>query len=195
MKQIILIILTIALLLSCEKKPDWKDIDNGVIQTSYNESRQTIHGATIRSRYPITNAQVNIIDRDLEFAFTDAIASGYQNALDQHFYTIDFPYYPCELSPIQQIPSFKIRADAYDGAEFDQYNPKGVSVKDGIGVIFAAEMVLQEEGAGRMVACPDSINAARYGAEHIIIKNNDIDYYNKTWFHSDGITHPLLPKK
>ena len=194
----ILSVLILLLLASCggnDPERHWENVGNGVITTSNDYTGYTSHGAMIHSRFPVTPTQANIVDIDLELAFTDAIASGYQNTLDQHFYIVEFPYYPCELSPIQQIPSFKIRADVYDGTEFDQLNPKGVGVKDGIGVVFAAEMVLQEEGAGRMVVCPDSINAARYGAEHIIIRNNDIDYYSKTWFHGDGIAHPLLPKR
>ncbi len=70
-------------------------------------------------------------------------------------------------------------------------------------MIYAAEMVLSlgTEGStferGQMVCCADESvieNATRYGAEHIIVANNDPEYYSRTWFH-DVVGHPILPKR
>lgn len=193
-KWLTLAILAMTVLsISCGDDVDWSKEPNGMVRTTVKVSSRTPKGAIVYSRTKPTESALATIDRDLQGAFTDAISSGYTAKLNSAEYVIFFPYYGCKLSPIQQIPSFELRADVYDGTEFDHYNPQGESVKDGVGVIYAAEMVITL--SGEMIACPDSTGAARNGAEHVIIYNNDTEYFLATWFHGGGVYHPLLPKQ
>jgi hypothetical protein len=191
MKAFILSV-TIALsLLNC--KGGWENESNGYVKTSIKNSAQTAGGAWVKSEKKATTEQLAAVEAGLTAAFNDARLSGYTALLDQHSYTVLFPVKDCVLSPVFQTLSFPLRADVYDGTIYDQYNPKGANVKDGIGVILAAEMVTQL--SGEMIACPNSPDAVRNGAEHIIIYNNDSDYYARTWYHGDSVSHPLLPKR
>lgn len=182
---------------SCGGGPKWGQVYNGSVPTSDKFQRQTNTGARILAAKEITTSQIETVDADITAVIKDAIASGYANALDPNGYWIYFPANDCQLSPRDHVPSFEIRADNYDGSEFDQYNPKGQGVKDGIGVVFAAEMVLDDVSPTHIaiVACPDTPNAARNGIEHGIIAHNDPEYNNLTIYHGDGFYHPLLPKR
>lgn len=169
------------------------------------EIQQTTPAGTRTAGVTSLNArQLASIDAGLAGAFADARVSGYTAALVPAFYSISTPISPCVLSPVDRVPSFYVRADSYDGTEFDQYNSKGPGVRDGTGVVMAAEMVLSLGTPGStleygwMVVCPDEnviADAARNGGEHIIIANNDSEYYGITWFHGYGFYHPLLPKR
>lgn len=174
------------------------------VQTSTEVQQITPNGTRVAGVFRLNNTQLTSVDSGLAGAFADARTSGYTMALDPGFYTISTPLSKCVPSPEQRVPSFYVRADSYDGTEFDQYNSKGKGIKDGTGVIFAAEMVLSLGTPGStlnygwMIACPDQnviADAVRNGAEHIIIANNDSEYYGITWFHGYGFYHPLLPKR
>ena len=174
------------------------------VSTSTRVQQTTPNGTRVEGVASLNDRQLAAIDAGLTGAFADARVSGYAAALDPAFYTISTPITKCVLSPVDRVPSFYVRADSYDGTEFDQYNSKGPGVKDGTGVVMAAEMVLSLGTPGSnieygwMVACPDEnviAEAARNGAEHIIIANNDGEYYSVTWFHGYGFYHPLLPKR
>jgi hypothetical protein len=181
---------------------DWSKVPEGAVETSRNFRQLTQLGAVVYSKSGVTADALAKVDAGLTAVFEDARASGYSNALDYKFFEIFIPALDCVLSPEQKIPSFLIRSDAYDGTIYDYYNPKGSGVKDGIGVIYAAEMVqsLGTQGStyeiGQMICCNSDIlaEAVRNGAEHIIIANNDSEYFSKTWFH-DVYSHPLLPKR
>lgn len=134
----------------------------------------------------------------------DTAASGYTVLPAGTFYDIYTSPYPCQPSPVQRVPSFLVHGDTYDGSEFDQYNSEGAGVKDGIGVIFAAELVINigtpnsQPPRGQMYVCPDASvlrEAIRNGAEHMIIANNDNEYFWLTVYHGNGFYHPLLPKR
>lgn len=171
---------------------------NGVIKTSNESTQRTPNGSWVFGKQAVSANQLALIDAGLTDAFNDARLSGYSHAVSTEFYQIFTVIDNCVLSPEQQIPSFYLRADSYDGTEFDQYNPNGKLQGDGVGVILAAEMVMSLSGIGQMYVCkePNILKeAVRNGAEHIIIFNNDPDYYNATWWHGSGIYHPLLPKR
>lgn len=177
---------------------NWEKVRNGAIQLSEETKQTTPLGATVYSLKGVSAEQLALVDSGLSMAFRGAKGSNYSEALDHAFYSIFIPKANCVPAPESKVPAFLVRADAYDGTNFDFLNPKGVGVKDGIGVIYAAEMVLNFGPLrGEMVACSDlSVieNAVRFGAEHIIIaRNSDIDYFFETQFH-DKKSHPLLPK-
>lgn len=174
------------------------------VPTSDAVQQITPNGTRVAGVFRLNDAQLASVDSGLTGAFNDARISGYNLALEPSFYYISTPLTKCVPSPEQHVPSFYVRADSYDSTEFDQYNSKGKGVKDGTGVIFAAEMVLSLGTPGStlnygwMIACPDQnviADAVRNGAEHIIIANNDSEYYGITWFHGYGFYHPLLPKR
>ncbi len=180
----------------------WATVPEGSVMTSTKVTQTTPAGVRVFSEFGLPSSSLELIDFGLSDAFFGARASGYAEFLDHKRFEIFIPKLGCERSPVNNTAAFKIRADAYDASEFDQYNPKGEGVKDGIGVILAPEMVLAlgtiENQKGQMVCCPDPAELrrfVRYGAEHILIANNDPAYYWATWYHGDGISHPLLPKR
>lgn len=181
-----------------------KKIPSGGVETTTKETQRTPRGVYTFGPTRLSPEQLTAIDNGVAGAFRDATASGYAQALLFEFYDIYAPPRPCEPSPEQRVPSFRLRADVYDGTEFDQYNPKGKGVKDGVGVILAAELVLSlgTRGStverGQLYVCSDPSHlteAVRNGVEHIVIAHNDNDYFDRTWFHGDGFYHPLLPKR
>lgn len=209
MKKLILILAFAALAFKCEGPANVPDdvkaaARSGGVATSDQVQQRTPAGTLVAGVAALNDRQLAAIDAGMSGAFADARSSGYALALDPAFYKISTPLSKCVLSPVDRVPSFYVRADAYDGTEFDQYNSKGSGVKDGTGVVMAAEMVLSLGTPGStleygwMIACPDEnviAEAARNGAEHIIIANNDGEYYGITWFHGYGFYHPLLPKR
>lgn len=190
-----LIIMLVVMLQACGGT-NWKNESDGYVKTSIATSQKTSEQATVYSKDGISQEQLALAQQGLTDAFNDARLSGYSRTLNSSGYTISIPVIPCVPSPVFGTMSFQLRADSYDGTEFDQYNPRGAGVKDGIGVILAAEMVTDLSGS--MIVCSDASvikDAVRNGAEHIIIWNNDNEYYSETWFHGGGgMSHPLLPK-
>lgn len=177
---------------------------NGSAVLSYEHYQTTPNGTGVHSKSGHDAETLAAIDGGLADAFRDARTSGYTAKLSPGDYKIYTPPYPCVPSPEQRIPSFLVHADVYDGTEFDQYNPKGKGVKDGQGVVYAAEMVLSlgtpgsNVSEGEMYVCPDLStvrDGVRHGAEHIIIANNDNEYWERSWYHGNGFYHPLLPKR
>lgn len=182
--------------------PKWKDVPNGAVKTAQDKLQRTPNGTRVYSKNGLPESTLSLIDKSLTERFSFALAEGYNpdsGVFRGDFYELLTPLFPCQLSPEWRTPSFMIRADSYDGTEFDQHNPKGKGVRDGIGVVLAAEMVTRLGGStgAQMVVCPEASHigdAAANGADHIIAANEDPDYYNRTWFHGDGIYHPLYPK-
>lgn len=177
---------------------------NGSVRLSQAVNQTTPAGARVFGFDRLTDGQLASIDAGIIAAARDGAISNYYAATSPAFYEIYTPPGKCSLSPQSRTPSFLVRADDYDGSEFDQYNSRGVDVLDGTGVIYASEMVLSlgtpgsTLNIGQMYVCSDEsvlADAVRNGAEHIIIANNDSDYYAITWFHGGGFYHPLLPKR
>lgn len=204
MKNLSFILLTITLLFvagfkgSCGSDSRWKNAGQGQVELSKKRTQTTPAGTRVYSENGDISKQVlDRIDTALINLFVDGRAEGYNEnsaVFRSDFYEVYIPKMQCGRSPETNTPSFLIRADSYDGTVYDQHNTKGKGVKDGIGVIYAAEMVLGFN-PGQMVVCPESEGAAyRHGAEHIIAAIEDPDYFNLTWFHGNGVNHPLYPK-
>lgn len=183
-------------------KVNWKKMDAGVVETGTQFQQTTAKGARVFTNRRLTVIQLNLIDAGLDDAERDAIASGYKIRLPHSFFEIAIPKLDCIPAPESGDPGFVIRADNFDGTEYDTFNPKGKGVMDGVGVIFAAEMVVNVGSPdltttkARIVVCPNREilrNGVRFGAEHIWIARNDAEYYLETESHRTRI-HPLLPK-
>jgi hypothetical protein len=192
-----LILLTVLLLTSCggDGGQNQNTIPTEEVQISRNITQTTKEGIHVFSIAGVSNETLDSIDKGFDSVIQDAKLSGYGDTGKSYypsFYEVFIPTELCVPSPEQHVPSFKLRADNYDGTQYDQYNPKGYLVKDGIGVIWASEQVVNNNG---MIICTSGAeNNFRYGAEHIIIKEKDPTYYEQTKTHTlKG--HPLLPKK
>lgn len=177
---------------------------NGAVATATDNMQVSPAGVTVYGKFKIEGVQLDLIDAGIADATKDAAASGYTVLPAGTFYDIFTPPYQCQPSPSQHVPSFLVHADNYDGSEFDQYNSKGAGVKDGVGVIYAAELVISigtpgsQPPRGQMYVCPDASvlrEAVRNGAEHMIIANNDNEYFWLTVYHGNGFYHHLLPKR
>jgi hypothetical protein len=191
---------------SCETTIDKvaRHAPTGSIMTGSKGTQTTPAGSpVIYGTKPLSAEQLAAVDAGVKRALDNAKISGYTNerSLVPSFYHVQTPPFECMLSPEQKIPSFLLRADEYDGTEYDQYNPDGKGEHDSRGVIFATEMVLSPgtepsvPNYGWMYVCSDiSVLAegVNNGAEHILIANNDWAYYWQTEFHGSG-GHPLLP--
>jgi hypothetical protein len=180
---------------------------NGAVLTTTKGDQSTSTGVRVKyGATPLNDAQLKDVSDGIARAIENGKKSGYTDTRSAvpSFFLVQTPPYVCPLSPEQKIPSFLLHADQYDGTEYDQYNPKGAGVKDGRGVIYAAEMVLS---VGTIPSSPDygwmyvcisddhetNANAVNNGAEHIVIANNDSDYFFLTQYHGT-YSHPLLPK-
>lgn len=180
----------------------------GHLAVAENPQRLTPKGAVVHGQgvEQLSGSALNLIDAGIDDALRDAAPLGNKHAASSGhtFYHFYLPTGGCQLSPVSKTPSFLVRGDNYDGLcdgsgnTFDQYNPQGPCVKDGIGVVYAPEMVL-DLGVGRThsrsAICPfeNAIRTfARYAVEHIKIRHEDLAYYQATETH--GPPHPLLPK-
>lgn len=170
----------------------------GAIELATQTTQTTPKGAVVHSVKGFSAEQLAAVDAGLEQAFDAARESGYTQKLDFGFYEISTPKNGCELSPVDHVPSWRIRGDNYDGTEYD------VDPTPGKGVIYAAEMVLSVGTTGSrpdhgwFVVCQvDDLNlqtaTARYGAEHVLAGNNDPDYFGRTYTHT-SCGHPILPE-
>lgn len=162
---------------------------NGAVVISQKVQQVTPNGVTIYGEHAISQEQLAGADEGIDRLDVAAKKDGFNDVKPPTFYDIYIPPYACTPSPIQRIPSFLVHADPYDGTEFDQYNSKGVGVKDGIGVIYAAEMILSlgTPGGnilrGQMYVCPDLPvfpEAVRNGGEHIHLANFPYNEKNNT---------------
>lgn len=178
-------------------KINWSKVLNGAVQTSREVEQKTPLGATVFSLKGLSPQQLHLIDNGLSQAFNDARLSGWNQFMQHDLYTVLIPKADCVPTPDSKTPAFLVRADNFDGTNFDYLNPLGAGIRDGIGVIFAAEMVTNFGPVkGELVACPDVEvieNAVRFGAEHILAARNDPEYFLLTQNH-DKILHPILPK-
>lgn len=223
------LILAVSLGLSCGGNSDHSStgvgkvpIPRGDISLSAKTVQQTTRGARVESENGLSAEQLAQIDEGLTQAFNAGRASGWVDngkAFNYSLYKVQIPVEPCRPSRETQTPSFLVRGDNYDGSVYDQYNSKGLLpenqqtdfnkyVKDGAGVVFAAELLtgLNTPGStvngspsiyASFVVCPDAsvlTNGTRYGAEHAIVAHFDSDYFNETHTHST-IAHPILPKR
>lgn len=191
---LILIIAAISLsAFKCGKNgtPDWKDIPNGTLAISRETFQRTASGARVFSKSGLSPHQLTTIDNAMTEHFTVARADGLTLALHHDFYEIFIPLVPCQQSPIQRVWSFRVRADNYDGTEFDQHNPKGYLVRDGVGVVFAAEMVVSFEG--QAVICPnDPADPTKFFIDHIALGKNPNAYKDGLAYFYASLTHTTI---
>lgn len=195
---LVIIIITFVIIYWNKKRKQQQLIDENIAIKVYSDSQErTTKGVLICSKNGISQEFKDIVDESLTEVFNDAILFGQSkqvnwnqklNHSDYIVYVLD----DCTPSPEQHVPCFKLRADEYDGTIFDQDS------REGIGYILASEYVIKDGNvpSGEYVICNDIINLynnARYGAEHIILYFNDIDEYNATVFHGNGVYHPIIP--
>lgn len=185
---------------------DWSHVPQGAVKESKECSQATPLGAKVFSKNCTSDEFLRLADEGISDALRDAAVSGYTSDARSNvnsFYEVYIPVSPCVRGDSGGV-GFAIRADVYDGTDYDKYNPKGVKVKDGIGVILAAEMVRSvgtppsRPPIGQLFACEDlsqAKEAVRNGVEHIKTANEDSDYFNATWYHGNGVGHPFLPKR
>lgn len=194
MKKAILIICLLAMTLNCGwLKGGDRSQDDPILQVSSDVQERTTNGILIASKNGVSSEFKNIADSSLNNVFADAAALGYREGLNFPAYTI-YVLDTCTPSPETQTPSFRLRADSYDGTIFDQ------DPRPGIGYILASEYVILSGNDPTMsyVICNDLPNAAnnvRHGAEHIILFNNDRNEYDRTKFHGYGVYHPIIPAR
>ena len=168
--------------------------NNEPIITVYSQTQQrTPKGALVASLSGVRPEFLEAVDEELTEVFRDVAGRNYTSAISHSEYVI-YALHNCVLSPESQTRSFLIRADAYDGTIYDQ------DPRPGIGKIYAAEMVLADGNAIRTqyIVCDtpqvdgDLRDALRYGPEHILLYFNDRAEFDRTWFHGNGISHPLI---
>ena len=183
------LILAVMLLWGCKDAPPTPE----TVALSSKVVQSTPKGAQVHSETGVTEEQLVAIDKGLTTAFTNGRASGWEDngkAFNYSLYKIMIPTNPCTLSPESSTPSFLVRGDNYDGSVYDQYNSKGELpkseqngfdkyVKDGVGMLYASEMVISMNAFdsspptySSFVVCPDMSvlsNGVNYGAEHAII--------------------------
>jgi hypothetical protein len=165
------------------------------VHTTRSNIQKTSSGVTVASKAGVSADVLNAVDAGWKQAIADGKASGYTQKLEASNYTVLIPDEPCQPSTEQQIPSFKVRADNYDGSQYDLNNPLGQGVKDGIGIIWASEMVASYEPKIEAFVCPEvAQNGTDYGFEHGLVKFNDPAYYAVTATHTAG-GHPILPHR
>jgi len=177
------------------------------MHSSTKRLQTTPKGVTVYSENGLTDFQLKQIDEAAEEEFARAAFESrntYTRALEHSFYDIFIPVNQCGPAPESGVPAFLIRADNYDGLcdaagnTFDQWNPQGKCVADGIGVVFAAEMVhsLGTPGStvqrGQFFVCEGSAfkESVRNGIQHIILANNNTITFERTATHQEG-GHPL----
>lgn len=191
---------------------------NGYVALTTKVVQTTDDGATVYSHSGLNIRQLSLIDAAITELYLDTLEDGFKSgktvlANEVEVYT---PPYICPLSPEGRIPSFLVNSGkSYDGSQYDQYNPKGYGVKDGMSVIYAAEQVLSYGGGlskTKIYICPDEgtiKEATKHGLEHVFLKRypyteenratfpyDGSTYFNCSVNHSSGIIiHPLLPRK
>lgn len=149
-------------------------------------------GVRVASKNGVGMALLQRIDDAHSRLFVDAAQEpyNYRNGLSPSEFII-YVKHDWVLSPVTRTPSFKVRADNYDGTEYD------VDPRSGIGYVYATEYVIQDNGVptGEYVITNDpntwDLNV-RFGGEHYIINRNDPVRDAQTKTHLDGKGHPLI---
>lgn len=192
--KILFLILTITILLSCSDNKNSSTTDEPIlIVHSETQQRRTENSPLVASKNGVSQDYLRWIDESFDNLTRDISA---QNR-DHNIYSQAVILYildDCVLSPEQRVPSFLIRADDYDGTQFDQ------DPRPGIGKIYAAEYVIQEGNVltNEWVICNSTDetyvkNASRYGYEHKFLYDWYRSEYEATKFHGNGVSHPLIP--
>lgn len=181
MKKLLILILAISLsgcswIKGGDKTP--KDVK------VYSDTHQvTPMGVNIYSK---NGTDISGIDETMAVLFNDAQRLGYTNMISFSDYSV-FVLDNCEDR--NGVPSFRMRADSYDGTVYD------INPETGVGEIYASEYVIMDwmgYPTNSFVVCSGNATVTvRYGAEHIILFNNNRDRYEETKIHFTG-GHPLF---
>lgn len=194
---IVVIAVVVYVIWSRNKRKEELRKRNTILSVYTDKMEKTPKGVTVASRDGVSDAMKNIIDQSLDDVFEDAQKYAqsrgmtYTNKMTHSEYTI-YVLPDCVPSPEQKVPSFRLRADDYDGTVFDQ------DPTPGVGYILASEYVIPNHSGGTagFVICNSleyAYNSVRYGAEHTIYEFNDSSEYERTKFHGNGISHPIIP--
>ena len=171
-----------------------KDAPEPIVKVYADVQERTPRGVLIASQTGVSDVFKSVVDEELERLFADAGALNYVSTVNHSDYVL-YAVPNCQLSPVSRTRSFLIRADVYDGTIYDQ-DPKA-----GVGRIYAAELVAGDGRGGiadAYVVCDtptvdqDLRDAIRFGPEHIILKRNNEGEFWRTWYHGNGIAHPLI---
>jgi hypothetical protein len=170
---------------------------NGLVNVYSNVKQKTpMMGVTVASKSGVSNQYLGWIDESMNELSSDITAQNRAHNINPSLVTI-YALHDCVLSPESRTPSFLLRADSYNGTEYDQDpDPR-------IGKIFAAELVLPDRFGGMTnswVICQSNDetyvkNASRYGYEHKFLYDFYRGEYEATKFHGSGVNHPLIPRR
>lgn len=141
----------------------------------------------------IANSPVDrgLLNSSAEKVFSDARSEGYTKNLSAGLYTVKVKNDCATLRDGSK--GFLIRADNYDGTEYD------INSDQGTGEVYAAEQVDMVNGKpiGAFTICLDTPKAMyktiRSGIEHQILFHNDPVKYKETETHRNGQGHPIIP--
>lgn len=185
----LVLLLTVAFSFACPKKNsgyDNSDWWNGYYSTK--NPKQTPRGATVYSYENVTPSNLDNIDAGLARLFDIAArVYGYRNGLNFSDYRIIL-FKRSALCTGTAI-GFAVRADVYDGSEYDK------DPRPGVGVVCAAGLSAEFESPLAVVVQDDSIikDATLFEGEHLILYKNDRLKWQETLFHQNGAGHPILP--
>jgi len=183
----------------------------GSVTISKNKLQSTPKGTLVYSQDGVTFKELNLIDAGVDQFHEVVKTDGFKSHLriESSDIEIYIPPMPCENG------SFYLNAGtAYDGSQYDRWNPDGYGHKDGRSVITAAEKVISfgslSGDNAQLYVCPDASvlsNGTAYGLEHVFLsrygytEENRLKppYDGQAYFtcssnHSNGISHPLLPR-
>lgn len=183
--------------------PDWKDMGGGTY-TSKDSQQHTTNGILVYGKVGVSDEYLSKLDESFDQLKSEidglSISERIQIPNIHQVFTTPFR---CEPSPASGTLSWRLRADVYDGSEFDyaysvKYDPpKQVertnwdgstwlqtlySEPDGIGGIYAAEQVLNIGTPSSIPAIPqvylcqndDNVKLKyRFGLEHIWLLNSE----------------------
>lgn len=156
-------------------------------QYSTKNPKRTPNGTTVYSFETVTPQNLQNIDEGLARVFDiSSRVYGYQNGLNFSDYKIVL--FKRSALCTGTAVGFAVRADNYDGSEYDK------DPRPGYGVVCAAGLSAEFEQPLAVVVQDDSMIAlaTRFEGEHLILYKNDRQKWGETVTHSTG-GHPLLP--
>lgn len=148
--------------------------------------KRTAKGVTVYSYESVTQNNLDKVDEGLSRVFN--IASrvyGYQNGLNFADYRIVL--FKRSALCNGSVAGFAVRADNYDGSEYDK------DPRPGYGVVCAAGLSAEFNRPLAVIVQDDAViaEATRYEGEHLLAYYNDREFWAATLTHTTG-GHPLL---
>lgn len=189
-----IIILLLILLVNCggNKQPVNQQDDIAI----YNivKQKRADNSPTINSLNGVSDDYLRWIDESMADLSADISVEGREFNINPSVVDI-YVLHTCELSPVQRVPSFKVKGDnQYDQTIYD------INPAQGIVEIYAAEYVIWKDRklTNSWIICLSDDetyvkSASRYGYEHKFLYDNYPAEYENTKTHTEGINHPLIP--